>query len=207
MKAYKVLQYQKQKPFSGFLPGISGPLGIPMWSFYVNRGQAIASFGVRNKNGSLMEFYPANLAYAYTAINGFRTFVKLNGVVKELFLETDDNQTLEVDAHQIKLTQKLDDFNIIVKITYATLPNAPIAGLLRKVSFTNLDNTEKNIEIIDGLTQFLPSGIDHAASKSVSNLLQSWMQVGGYRKFIFPGNIRIGTKKSSKRCLLDYLSN
>jgi hypothetical protein len=76
-----------------------------MWVYYVNRGQGVATFGIRDKNVSLMEFYPANLSYTYTATNGFRTFIKVNGVVKELFLEEDVYQTLEVDAHQFKISQ------------------------------------------------------------------------------------------------------
>ena len=197
MKTYRVENYQKQKPFSGFLPGISGTLGIPMWVFYVNRGQGIATFGVRDKNGSLMEFYPANLAYTYTAINGFRTFIKVNGIVKELFLETDIHQTLEVDAHQFKITQYVEKFNIDVTITYATLPNSNIAGLIRKVEFTNRDSQPKNIELVDGLMQMLPSGVDHGASKSISNLLQSWMQVDAYPSCIFL-KLRASTADSSE---------
>jgi hypothetical protein len=197
MKTYRVENYQKQKPFSGFLPGISGVLGIPMWVFYVNRGQGVATFGVRDKNGSLMEFYPANLSYTYTAINGFRTFIKVNGIVKELFLEEDGHQTLEVDAHQFKISQFVEAFNLDVVITYATLPNSSIAGLIRKVAFVNRDSKPKQIEVIDGLMQLLPSGVDHGASKSISNLLQSWMQVDEYPSFIFL-KLRASTADSSE---------
>ncbi len=64
-------------PFASFLPGIAGPLGIPLWAFYVNRGQAIASFGVASKDNPIMEFQPANKAYQMTPYTGFRTFIKL----------------------------------------------------------------------------------------------------------------------------------
>ena len=64
-------------PFASFLPGIAGPLGIPLWAFYVNRGQAIASFGVESKNTPIMEFQPANKAYQTTPTTGFRTFLKV----------------------------------------------------------------------------------------------------------------------------------
>ena len=50
-------------PFSSFLPGIAGPLGTPMWVFYVNRGQAIASFGIGNKDNPIMP-----TAYTVTAV-------------------------------------------------------------------------------------------------------------------------------------------
>ena len=43
-------EYGKQPPFSGFLPAFAGPWGIPTWCNYNNRGQAICSFGVQDKN-------------------------------------------------------------------------------------------------------------------------------------------------------------
>ena len=198
MKKYTLKQFQKQKTFAGFLPGISGTLGIPMWSFYVNRGQAIASFGVRDKNGAIMEFYPANQAYAYVAVNGFRTFIKVDGVFYECFKEKNQSsQTMDVEAHQIALTEDIPQLGLRVKITYFTLPQASVSALIRKVSFVNLDGKKKNIEILDGLNQMLPSGIDHGGYKAVSNLLQSWMQVDTFNHGIFL-KLRASTADSSE---------
>ena len=53
--SYTIDDYQKQKPFSSFLSGIAGKMGIPLWAFYVNRGQLIASFGIRDKNSAVMD--------------------------------------------------------------------------------------------------------------------------------------------------------
>ncbi|HAE59911.1 MAG TPA: hypothetical protein DCG54_10510, partial [Anaerolineae bacterium] len=69
--------FQQARPFSSFLPGIAGTLGIPLWAFYVNRGQAIAGFGVESKDHPIMEFQPANKAYQQTSALGFRTFINL----------------------------------------------------------------------------------------------------------------------------------
>ena len=68
--------YSHARPFSSFLPGIAGPLGIPLWVFYVNRGQAIAAFGIQNKDNPIMEFQPANKAYKMTPTVGFPSFIK-----------------------------------------------------------------------------------------------------------------------------------
>ena len=65
--------YDEQKPFASFLPGVAGVNGIPMWVYYTNRGQGIAGFGIENKNGSIMDFVPANVAYRRTEQQGFRT--------------------------------------------------------------------------------------------------------------------------------------
>jgi hypothetical protein len=174
--SYQINDYQKQKPFSSFLSGIAGKLGIPLWSFYVNRGQLIASFGIRDKNGAMMEFYPANQAYHFVSKIGFRTFIKMNGHVYEFFKEKNENQSLIIRQDQVQIIEKNLVLGIELRVTYFTLPNEVIAGLVRKVEIINLDQIEKNIEVIDGLAQMLPSGIDFGSYKAVSNLLQSWMQ-------------------------------
>jgi hypothetical protein len=69
--------YGALPPFASFLPGIAGPMGIPTWVFYVNRGQAIADFGAESKDKPVMEFQPANKAYQTTPFTGFRTFIKI----------------------------------------------------------------------------------------------------------------------------------
>ena len=76
--AFVIENYNESRPFSSFLPGIAGVFGKPMWVFYTNRGQCISSFGVRNKNGAMLEFYPANKAYAMTPLFGFSGEVSLS---------------------------------------------------------------------------------------------------------------------------------
>src|SRR5438876_3476212 len=74
--AFVIENYNQARAFSSFLPGIAGLFGKPMWVFYANRGQCVSSFGVRNKNSSMLEFYPANKAYEFTPLLGFRTFIR-----------------------------------------------------------------------------------------------------------------------------------
>src|SRR3954470_14347028 len=75
--AFVIKTYNEARPFASFLPGIAGPYGKPMWVFYTNRGQCISSFGVRNKDGAMLEFDPATKAYQETALLGFRTFLRV----------------------------------------------------------------------------------------------------------------------------------
>ena len=74
---FVIENYDNAKPFASFLPSIAGLYGIPAWVYYVNRGQAIAGFGVENKDNPIMDFVPANMAYRRTELVGFRTFIKL----------------------------------------------------------------------------------------------------------------------------------
>ena len=88
---FVIENYNESKPFSNFFPGIAGVLGIPMWVFYVNRGQCIASFGVESKDKSIMEFQPANKSYRVTSTQGFRTFVKATSGSKTVYWEPFQN--------------------------------------------------------------------------------------------------------------------
>ncbi len=185
MKHFIIQDYQKQKPFSSFLPGIAGKMGIPLWSFYVNRGQLIASFGVRDKNGAIMEFFPANAAYHYVSKIGFRTFIKVNGQIHECFKEVNKNQKLLIARDQVSIEETIESLGLHIQVTYFTLPNENVAGLTRKVTIKNLDQKEKEVMVVDGLMQMLPSGIDYGGYKAISNLLQSWMETKTEEDYVF----------------------
>ena len=68
---FVIRDYNQAKPFASFLPGIAGVMGIPMWVFYVNRGQAITSFGIETKDNPIMEFLPAKRRTKTRPTSGF----------------------------------------------------------------------------------------------------------------------------------------
>jgi hypothetical protein len=76
MGRYIFEDYDAQTVFSDFLPGLAGVYGKPLYAFYINRGQAIAAFGVKSKQYPILEFESANKAYQSTALLGFRTFLQ-----------------------------------------------------------------------------------------------------------------------------------
>ena len=67
---FVIEDYQHAKLFADFFPGVAGLYGIPMWAFYVNRGQAVSSFGIESKDKAILEFQPANKAYRLTSLSG-----------------------------------------------------------------------------------------------------------------------------------------
>lgn len=73
---YVMRNYDQKKPMANFLSGLSGFWGVPMWTFYVNRGQGITSFGTQNKDGGIEKFQSAEKAYFLAPFTGFRTFIK-----------------------------------------------------------------------------------------------------------------------------------
>ncbi|HOU36914.1 MAG TPA: hypothetical protein PK562_06560, partial [Candidatus Omnitrophota bacterium] len=84
---FVIENYNYSKPLANFFPGIAGRYGIPMWVFYVNRGQGINSFGTDGKDAAILEFQPANKAWQQTSLLGFRTFMKVASGAKEHFYE------------------------------------------------------------------------------------------------------------------------
>ena len=84
-KKFLIENYGKKEHVCKLSSRHSGEKGIPIWCYYVNRGQCVVSFGVDNKDHSIMEFYPAHQAYQNVKTTGFRTFVKKDGKVTEPF--------------------------------------------------------------------------------------------------------------------------
>lgn len=177
--------FQQHRPFSSFLPGIAGQMGIPLWVFYVNRGQAIASFGVADKDSPILEFYAANKAYQLTSYNGFRTFLKIASDSKNLFYEpfspwsgnVPSSQVMSIDASEIELTDYRDECGLETKVVYFILPGENIAALVRQVTFTNRNEYPIHIECLDGLPNIVPFGADNKNLKEISRTLEAWMEV------------------------------
>jgi hypothetical protein len=175
---FVIENYNKAKTFSNFLPGLAGKRGIPLWVFYVNRAQLISSFGLQDKNHPITLFHSANKAYQNVAFDGFRTFIKHENKIYEPFvIGSNFTQKMVIEAHQVSIEETNDNINLKTIVTYFGLPNEPIAALVRKVEVINLNDHEIDFELIDGLTEILPAGVRTDEFKSMSNLLQSWMDV------------------------------
>ncbi len=195
-------QYNDLAPFASFLPGIAGVMGRPAWAFYVNRGQAIASFGVRNKDGAFLEFFPADKAYQLTPSRGFRTFLKISDGEQSLNYEpfqrgaeADVKQRLYVTPHEVGVEEINPQLGFSIRADMFTLPEAPVAGLLRRVAITNTSRQTKKIEIVDGLAQVLPFGMNQWILKFMSRTSEAFMRVEGvaenlpfYRLKVWPGD-------------------
>lgn len=171
--------YDKKKTFSSFLPGIAGVKGIPLWAFYANRGQGLTSFGIRDKDEPIQEFFPANTSYQYVDKYGFRSFVSVDGDVFEPFaVNTKDDlvRNMFISRSHFSIEEINQTRKIQYKVTYFGLANEPVAGLVRKVVIKNFGE-DRILEVVDGLANILPSGATNESYKSMSNLMTSWMGV------------------------------
>jgi len=177
--SFQIQNYNQAYPFSNFLPGIAGPYGIPLWVFYVNRGQGIVSFGLKDKDHSIAEFFPANKAYSFVSSFGFRTFIKTGSKIYEPFeaqLSDQNNQQMLISSDSFKISESNSKLGLKVSVRYFTLTNTKVAGLVRVLTVKNTSRKKVSLDILDGLARIIPFGATHGFLKEISRTLEAWMQ-------------------------------
>ncbi len=178
--SFLIKDYNQASPFSNFLPGIAGAWGIPLWAFYQNRGQALSGFGLKDKDGAIAEFYPANKAYSLTPFFGFRTFIKDNqGCFYEPFAVEKSNsqitQSMRIASSDLEITDKNPAFGLVTAVKYFNLVEEPVASLVRKVTFKNTSGKVLKLKILDGLARVIPYGTANSFLKEMSRTVEAWM--------------------------------
>lgn len=191
---FSIKNYNESKPFSNFFPGIAGLWGVPMWVFYVNRGQGIASFGIESKDKAILEFQPANKAYHLTPIQGFRTFLKIHQGTKLFYWEPFQRpsalspysclQFMTITSHDLTIEDRNMTLGLGIRVRYFTLPEEPFAGLMRQVVITNESKKKYSLEVVDGLPAIVPYGLKDWLNKTMSRTTEAWITVDGLNQGI-----------------------
>ncbi len=172
--------YARARAFSSLLPSIAGVWGIPMWAFYVNRGQAIAGFGIQDKDHPIMEFEPANRAYRSAPLQGFRTFLKLTTRRATRCYEPfrpSAHQRMRISLHDLVLEERNASLGLDIRVQYFTIPHEPFAGLARVLTITNRSRAAQRLELIDGLPVMVPHGMLDRLLKQMSRTMEAWVAV------------------------------
>jgi hypothetical protein len=183
---FTVSEYNAARPFASFFPGVAGRDGIPMWTFYVNRGQCICSMGIGDKEHAIMEFFPANMAYQLAATVGFRTFVNFPDK-KQRFYEPFQNylhdkdiertQQMHVSMAGLHLEERNKTLGLSFHVAYCNVPNDEYPGLIRKLQIRNDGPVPVTVECLDGLPVIVPYGIDNSALKFTRRLVEAFVEV------------------------------
>ncbi|MDP2980458.1 MAG: hypothetical protein Q8N67_00120 [Candidatus Omnitrophota bacterium] len=184
---FVIENYNEAGEFSNFLPGIAGLFGIPMWAFYANRGQAICSFGVKGKDGPIMEFLSANRAYQLVTLQGFRTFIKIKNKKKAVFYEPFQAhssrefrsavQKMFVSSHELRIQEINPELGLQIEVEYFTIPNEPFAGLARIVTVKNISGKNISLGMLDGTPLIIPYGVSNFFLQKMRRTIEAWMLV------------------------------
>jgi len=183
---FSIDNYTEAKPFANFLPAIAGIRGIPLWVFYVNRGQGIAAFGVSDKDHAVMAFEPANRAYETTARRGFRTFIKVMQKKDYAYYEPFQNhlcqqkydtaQTMRVREALFSVEERNMSLGLEVEAMYFGVPQEPFAALARQLTVKNMLGVPLTLELLDGLPLIQPFGLNEWFAKHMSRTIEGWMR-------------------------------
>jgi hypothetical protein len=177
---FSIENYNNSRPFASFFPGLAGVKGKPMWVFYANRGQAIAGFGVNDKNGAMMEFLPANKAYQSTPFLGFRTFCRFG---TEQFYEpfalhsSQSVQTMIVRPYEIEIRDRNTTLGLETSVIYYGLPNESLPVLVRRLTVKNIGKKGLKLELADGLPRVIPKGMDDYLVKNMTRTIEAFTEV------------------------------
>jgi len=184
---FVIENYNYAKPFANFFPGIAGKYGIPMWVFYVNRGQCISSFGIKDKDQAILEFFPANKSWQFVSTHGFRTFIKIKTAKEPIYYEPFHNgylnlkyqitNSMRIGSSQLIIEEENRTLGIKTRVEYFDIPNDAYAGLSRVVSIENTGNKLKSIQLIDGLPQIVPFGTHNFFLKKLGRTIEAWMNI------------------------------
>ena len=196
---YIMRDYDLKKPMSNFLSGISGFWGVPMWTFYVNRGQGITSFGVQNKDGMIEKFQSAEKAYQLTPFTGFRTFVEgqrgdssfihmpfFPKSIHESYEDSKISRNMMVGGNEMEIEEIAPAIGLQTNVLYFNLPSEDFPSLVRRTTFTNLGSDSLTLDVLDGLDKLVPSGLSNTYVDSMGRLAEAYMNVYnvGDRRYI-----------------------
>lgn len=180
--AYCIEHYDSAPAFSSFLPGIAGFDGVPLWCLYVNRGQAIASFGVNNKDNAIVEFLPANWAYELVGLQGFRTFCLIGDEFYEPFSTfgaepNGDRKLMRIDPDRLQLSTANARYGLQFDVEYFSPAEQPLGALVRHVRITNLADAPTQMTLLDGLPLILPAGVADFTLKAQRHITAAYAYV------------------------------
>mmetsp|Transcript_38017 Transcript_38017/g.81207 ORF Transcript_38017/g.81207 Transcript_38017/m.81207 type:complete len:1244 (+) Transcript_38017:325-4056(+) len=200
-RRYIFHDFDARSAVSNFLPGVAGIFGKPVWAFYVNRGQGLASFGIASKDYPLLEFSSANKAYQQTPYVGFRTFLEgtrgghhgkedgtsflvepfspANSKVAGLDDDgTKPTRTMYVGTGEMEIVEEDDVHGVTTSVTYFGLPEADVAALVRRTTITNTGDDALTLSALDGLAKMEPTGGKlQWGLKNMGRTLEGWMGV------------------------------
>lgn len=177
-KTFVTENYNQAKTAPNFFTGIAGKWGKPMWVFYVNRGRAIVSFGIENKDNAIAEFVTASEAERLAQVRRFRTLVIIteqgkNPIFWEPFQDDlfnaqyDRIQTMSTTPADMAVEDNNKDAGLIARGSFSTMPGENYPALIDNLAFEDTSGRERKIQVVNGLVEVIPYGFVDWHSKNM----------------------------------------
>ena len=174
-KFYKITNYNEMPDF--FMSIVSDS---DHWMFLSSNGSLSA--GRKNRNNALFPYYSDDKIHDYKNKTGGKTWCLVEKSNKyflwEPFIDESEKiykvkRNLYKSIYGNKIIFEEINFDLEVSFQYGWY-NSEKFGWIRKSSIHNQSKTTVKIEIIDGIRNIIPYGIDYAFQNEYSNLLDAY---------------------------------
>ncbi|MDD4879428.1 MAG: hypothetical protein PHR22_03105, partial [Candidatus Omnitrophica bacterium] len=136
----------------------------------------------------------ANLAYQLVGTQGFRTFIKIINksgfTLYEPFrvYEKEEKyippQAMTITPYSVALREVHERLGLSVEVRYCNVVQEPFPGLIRQVEIKNIAGKPVKIELLDGMPQVIPFGMDDTSLKKMKYLVKSFSYAENLEKKI-----------------------
>jgi hypothetical protein len=150
------------------------------WMFISSNGSLSA--GRKDRNNALFPYYTVDKIYDYKGLTGSKTFLLVDKNEKTSLWEPFSDESAKIYRIQRNLYKNIYGNKIIFEEINLDLGigfqygwyNTEKFGFVKKSEVVNLNAEPVTIEILDGITNILPNGIDFDFQNAYSNLSDAY---------------------------------
>jgi len=84
---------------------------------------------------------------------------------------------MSITPYDLTIYEKNKTLHMACKVNYFTLPNEPIGALIRVLTIKNLGDKKVDMEVVDGIPQFLPYELTNEVMKNMSRTIEAWYRI------------------------------
>ena len=174
-KFYKISNYNEMPDF--FITVVSNS---DHWMFLSSNGSLSA--GRKNRDNALFPYYPVDKIHDYKGLTGSRTYCLVEKENRSFLWEPFTDESEKIYNIQRNLYKSIYGNKIIFEEVNTDLEisfqygwyNSEKFGWIKKSVVRNLGNSVTRVDILDGIRNLLPYGVDYSFQNEYSNLLDAY---------------------------------
>ena len=174
-KFYKISNYNRMPDF--FMSIVSDS---DHWMYISSNGSLSA--GRKDRNNALFPYYTVDKIHDYRGLTGSKTFLLVGRGAKTFLwepfsVESEKVYTIERNLYKSIYGNKIifEEINLDLGVGFQYgWYNSEKFGFIKKSTISNIYNEAVTIDILDGIRNILPYGIDYDFQNTYSNLLDAY---------------------------------
>jgi len=174
-KFYKISSYREIPDF--FMTIVSNS---DHWMYLSSNGSLSA--GRKDRDNALFPYYPVDRIHDYKGMSGSRTYFLVEKEGRTFLWEPFTDESRKIYRIQSSLYKSIYGNKIIfeeinqdleIRFRYGWY-NSDRFGWIKKSTVRNLGNSATQVDLLDGIRNLLPYGVDYAFQNEYSNLLDAY---------------------------------